>query len=151
MYRRFNLSGYFVIAAVNQSLVTYRTSFLAHPLSGLPATVEQFSRKWWHNHPLLRSSHHNHLTIFSSDFLWTKQQYFPALNRTMLVRYRIIYFYYLFFHRRPTHKLCFLSYRPFVVNTTFSTGLVDSSVSWLGQLTVGVQITDYFNCWVLHN
>ena len=35
----------------------------------------------------------------------------------------------------------FLSCRPFVVNTTFSTDLVGvqvSSVSWLGQLTVGV-------------
>jgi hypothetical protein len=43
---------------------------------------------------------------------------------------------------------CFLSSRPLVVNATFSTGLVGvevSSVSWLGQLTVGVQITDYFN------
>ena len=30
---------------------------------------------------------------------------------------------------------------------TFSKGLV-YSVSWLGQLTVGVQITDYFNSWV---
>ena len=43
----------------------------------------------------------------------------------------------------------FLSIRPFVVNT-FSTGLVGvevSSVSWLGQLTVGVQITDYCNSW----
>ena len=32
----------------------------------------------------------------------------------------------------------FLSCRPFVVNTTFSTGLVDvevTSVSWLGQST----------------
>ena len=38
---------------------------------------------------------------------------------------RIIYFNYLFFHRRPSHKLCFLSYRPFVVNATFSTGLND--------------------------
>ena len=37
---------------------------------------------------------------------------------------RIIYFYYLFFHCRHTHKLCFLSCRPFVVNATFSTGLV---------------------------
>jgi len=35
----------------------------------------------------------------------------------------------------------FLSCRPFVVNTTFSTGLVDvevTSVSCLGQFTVGV-------------
>jgi hypothetical protein len=46
--------------------------------------------------------------------------------------------FYLFFHRRPTHKLCFLSCRYFVVNAAFSTGLVVSSVSWLVQLTVGV-------------
>ena len=44
---------------------------------------------------------------------------------------RIIYFYYIFFHRRPTHKLCFLSFRPFVVNPTFSTDLVVPSVSRL--------------------
>ena len=31
-----------------------------------------------------------------------------------------------------------ISFRPFVVNATFSTGLVVSSVSWLGQLTVEV-------------
>ena len=36
---------------------------------------------------------------------------------------RFTYFNYLFFHRRPTHKLCFLSCMPFVVNATFSTGL----------------------------
>jgi hypothetical protein len=39
---------------------------------------------------------------------------------------------------------------PFVVNTIFSTGLVGvvvTSVSWLGELTVGVYITDYCNCW----
>ena len=48
---------------------------------------------------------------------------------------RIIY-YYLFFHRLPTHKLCFLSCRPFVVNATFSTSVVVSPVSWVGQLTV---------------
>ena len=29
----------------------------------------------------------------------------------------------------------------------FTTGLEVSSVSLLGQLTVGGQITDYFNCW----
>ena len=34
---------------------------------------------------------------------------------------RIIYFYYLFFNRRSTHWLCFLSCRPFVVNATFFT------------------------------
>ena len=37
---------------------------------------------------------------------------------------RVIYFYYLFFHCHPTQPLCFLSGRPFVVNATFSTGLV---------------------------
>ena len=42
---------------------------------------------------------------------------------------RIIYFYYLFLHRRPTHKLCFIYCRPFVVNVTFFTGIVVSSVS----------------------
>ena len=54
------------------------------------------------------------------------------------IEVRIIYFYYLFFHRRPTLRLCFLFCKPFVVNATFSTGLIVSSVSWLGQLTVGV-------------
>ena len=44
----------------------------------------------------------------------------------------------IFSPRRPTHKFCFLSCRPFVANTTFTTGLVVSSVSWLGQLAVGV-------------
>ena len=40
--------------------------------------------------------------------------------------------------------LCFLSCRPFIVNTALSTGFVKcwvSFVSWHGQLTVGVQIT----------
>ena len=32
---------------------------------------------------------------------------------------------YLYFHRRRTHKLCFLSCRPFVVNATLSTDLVE--------------------------
>ena len=41
----------------------------------------------------------------------------------------------------PSNSRLFLSCRPFVVITTFSTGLVGvevTSVSWLGQLTVGV-------------
>ena len=41
----------------------------------------------------------------------------------------------------PPNSRLFLSCRPFAVITTFSTGLVDvevNSVSWLGQLTVGV-------------
>ena len=41
----------------------------------------------------------------------------------------------------PFSIFMFLSFRPFVVITTLSTGLVGvevTSVSWLGQLTVGV-------------
>ena len=41
----------------------------------------------------------------------------------------------------PSSIFIFLSCRPFVVITTLSTGLVGvevTSVSWLGQLTVGV-------------
>ena len=45
---------------------------------------------------------------------------------------RIIYSYYLFFHRHLIRKLCLLSCRPFVVNAPFLTGLVVSSVSCLG-------------------
>ena len=54
---------------------------------------------------------------------------------------RIILLSYLFFTVVPSNTCVFLSCRPFVVNTTFSTGLVGvevSSVSWLAQLTVGV-------------
>ena len=43
---------------------------------------------------------------------------------------RIIYFNYLFFHHRPTHELCFLFCRPFVINGTFSTGLVVYLLAW---------------------
>ena len=47
--------------------------------------------------------------------------------------------FYLFFIVVPSNSCVFLSCRPFVVNKTFSTGLVGievSSASWLGQLTV---------------
>ena len=42
----------------------------------------------------------------------------------------------------PSSVFMFLSCRPFVVITTLSTGLVGvevTSVSWLGQLTVGAK------------
>ena len=59
--------------------------------------------------------------------------------------YVIIYIYRinlpLFSTIIPSSIFMFLSCRPFVVITTLSTGLVDvevTSVSWLGQLTVGV-------------
>ena len=54
---------------------------------------------------------------------------------------RINLLFCLFFHRCPIQQLCVSFLRPFVVNTTFSTGIVGvqvSSVSWFGQLTVGV-------------
>ena len=53
----------------------------------------------------------------------------------------LIYYFVYFSTVVPSNMCMFLSCRPFVVNTTFSTGLVGvvvTSVSWLGQLTVGV-------------
>ena len=47
----------------------------------------------------------------------------------------------LIYHYIPPYICMFLSCRPFVVITTLSTGLIGvevTSVSWLGQLTVGV-------------
>ena len=60
---------------------------------------------------------------------------------------------YLYFPPSFHLTVFFLSCRPFVVNTTFSTGLVGvevTSVSWLGQLTE-FKITDYCNYWFLKN
>ena len=51
--------------------------------------------------------------------------------------------FYLFFHRHPTHKLRFLSCRPFVVNVTFSTGLVVSSFS---KRYVGIAMVESVLC-----
>jgi hypothetical protein len=42
---------------------------------------------------------------------------------------RIIYYLYLFFTDVPSNTFVFISCRPFVVNTTFSTGLVGVEVS----------------------
>jgi len=56
-------------------------------------------------------------------------------------RLELIYYFTYFSSIVPSNISVFLSFRPFVVNTTFSTGLVGvevSSVSWLVQLTVGV-------------
>ena len=52
-----------------------------------------------------------------------KQGTCQAVRNLHITEDTISYFYYLFFHRRPTHKLCFLSCRPFIVNATFSTVL----------------------------
>ena len=57
--------------------------------------------------------------------------------------YIVIYYFTYFSTVVPFNSCVSISCRPFVVNEIFSTGLVGvevSSVSWLGQLTVGVQI-----------
>jgi hypothetical protein len=53
----------------------------------------------------------------------------------------LIYYFTYFSTIVPSNGCVFLSCRPFVVITTFSTGLLGvevTSVSWLAQLTVGV-------------
>ena len=60
-----------------------------------------------------------------------------TLIKSSLILIRINLLFYLFFTVVPPNTCVFLSCRPFVVNTTFSTGLVGvevSSVSWLEQL-----------------
>ena len=67
-------------------------------------------------------------------------EYYPP-DLLLAVR---IYCVAFIFHRRSIQHLYVSFCRPFVVNTTFSAGLVGvqvTSVSCLGQLTVGVQIT----------
>ena len=64
--------------------------------------------------------------LFSCFTILTSLQYFSINFLSCTdgkISVRIIYFYYLFFHRRPL-QCCFLSGRPFVVNATISTGLV---------------------------
>ena len=56
---------------------------------------------------------------------WTRRQTFG----------RIIFFYYIFYHRRPI-QCYFISCWPFVVNGTFSTSLVGVEVSSLNGTTV---------------
>ena len=56
-------------------------------------------------------------------------------------RLELIYYFTYFSTVVPSKSCVFLFCRPFVVITTLSTGLVGvavTSVSWLGQLTVGV-------------
>ena len=55
------------------------------------------------------------------------------------LKLELIYYFTYFSTVVPSHICVFLFCRPFVINTTFSTGLVGvevSSVSWLRQLTV---------------
>ena len=61
------------------------------------------------------------------------------LHINMLEELELIYLYF----PPSLHLRLFLSCRPFVVITTFSTGLVGvevTSVSWFGQLTVGILV-----------
>ena len=56
----------------------------------------------------------------------------------------LIYYFTYFSTVVPSNSCVFLSCRPFVVNMTFSTGLVGfevSPVSYIGQLTVGIVLT----------
>ena len=109
------------------------------PKEGWGSRATRWGGGWWRWSGKRKREHKKSVCCFSGIFrkiqrmLKKKHRKKHKLNST-----RIIYFYYLFFRRCPTHKLCFLSCRPFIVNVTFSTGLVVSSVSWLGQLTVGV-------------
>ena len=60
----------------------------------------------------------------------------------------LIYYFTYFSTVVPSNSCVFISCRPFIVITIFSTGLVSVevfSISWLGQLIVGVYITDHFN------
>ena len=41
-----------------------------------------------------------------------------------------LFIFIAYFHRRPTHKLCFIPCTLFVVNATFSTGAVVPPVSF---------------------
>ena len=50
-------------------------------------------------------------------------------NKRLINNYNYLFLLPIFPSSSPTHKLCFPSCRPFVVNTTFSTGFVVSSVS----------------------
>ena len=59
---------------------------------------------------------------------------------------RINLLLYLFFTVVPSNSWVFLFYRPFVINTTFSTGLVSaevSSVSWVGRHPEGLLKMSY--------
>ena len=58
-----------------------------------------------------------------------------SLMLGQVCRLEIIYYFTYFSTVVPSNSCVFLSYRPFIVNTTFSTGRVSvevSSVSWLG-------------------
>ena len=59
---------------------------------------------------------------------------------------RINLLFYLFFNVVPSNTYVFLSCRPFVVNTTFSTSLEVFSVSWLWQLIIVIVGFQNFVC-----
>jgi hypothetical protein len=82
--------------------------------------------------------------IYTKRLLWRDPNLIPGIyisnyfqNYLISVRINLS----LFSTVLPSNSRLFLSYRPFVVITAFSTGLLGvevTFVSWLGQLTVGV-------------
>ena len=66
--------------------------------------MSYFTRRW----------RYNMFQNVGIEFINTFKYHVSCTNEKISVR--IIYFYYPFFHCHPTHKLCFLSCRPFVVN-----------------------------------
>jgi len=84
---------------------------------------------------MLRQHMYTSIHFFVSMTNFFKYHVFATMGRFQL---ELIY---LYFPPSFIKQLLFLSCRPFVVITTLSTGLVGvevTSVSWLGQLTVGV-------------
>ena len=79
------------------------------------------------------------LIILTSNLLILLNIMFHAL----MGRFQLELFYYFTYFSTvvPSNICVFLSPKPFVVNTTFSTGFMGvkvTSISWLGKLTVGV-------------
>ena len=102
---------------------------------------------------------YNHLHYFKMTFTYDKNKNNKKCNecnKKMLMWYEYaektgldgIINLPLFSTVVPSSIFMFLSCRPFVVITTLSTGLVGvevPSVSWLGQLTVGVYISTFLD------
>ena len=80
------------------------------------SSINQFKEGWWFC-----------TSKFKRRVFGSPRCHYEHSFRSRGLNNRIIYFYYLFFHRRPNHKFCFLSCRSFVANATFSTGLIVSS------------------------
>ena len=116
-------SRYIYIPTYVFAVVKWADSFLGVPRISpvLGRTVSGSTFRW----------HLSHLFLYMFLLLvlprtWLIMGKHPKNHRPIYIRKLLLnyLFFYLFFHRRPTHQLCFLSCMPFVVNATFSTGLV---------------------------